>query len=40
MISYISFELAIQDFGDGMPPSKLKNLFIDFGTLEDNNKKN
>lgn len=34
-VVYISFELAVQDFGVGIPADQLKNLFINFGTLDD-----
>ena len=32
---YIKFELSIQDFGCGIPPDKLKTLFINFNNLDE-----
>jgi signal transduction histidine kinase len=37
---YIKFVLKIQDFGCGIPPDKLKNLFINFGNLEEHRQTN
>ena len=37
---YIKFELGIQDFGCGIPPDKLDDLFINFNNLEQHRKKN
>ena len=37
---YVKFELAIQDFGCGITPEKLENLFVNFNNLEEHRKKN
>ena len=31
----IAFNISIQDFGVGIPKSKLNSLFMNFGTLEE-----
>jgi len=37
---YIKFELGIKDFGCGISPEKLDNLFINFNNLEEHRKTN
>ncbi len=37
---YTKFQIAIKDFGDGMPKNKINSLFMDFSKLEDTNGKN
>src|SRR6056300_1518653 len=37
---YVNFELSIRDYGCGIPPSKLKSLFINFSKLEEHKKAN
>ena len=39
-INYIKFKVSIQDYGCGIAPDKIKDLFIDFGNLEEHHKVN
>ena len=38
--SFIKYELEVRDFGCGIPEDKMKHLFIDFSTLDENREKN
>jgi len=40
MTNYIKYELKVQDYGCGISQEKLKNLFINFGNLEEHREKN
>jgi signal transduction histidine kinase len=31
---YVNFDLEVQDFGCGIPPDRLDNLFINFSKIE------
>ena len=40
LTNYIKFSISIEDFGVGIPPEKLKSLFIDFSTLNESSQLN
>jgi signal transduction histidine kinase len=37
---YVNFDLEVQDFGIGIPEDKLDSLFINFGKIDENSRKN
>ena len=37
---YIKYELEVRDYGCGISQEKLKNLFINFGNLDEHRDKN
>lgn len=39
-ISYIKYAIEIEDSGKGIKPQNLKNLFMDFGKLDEHSKIN
>lgn len=37
---YIRYQLQVKDYGTGIPPEKMQNLFINFSKIEENSSNN